>query len=124
MPGAGSGSPRIWLASRSRLDTDQLTPPARAGHAQALPSSRQCDQLRICLIKLLPLINNMLFLLFVIISDPVEMSALRPRFLPTDVPVRWPSLAGPQSSPLADLLVHVDAHGKLPRNGSRLSLGR
>src|ERR1700738_3606942 len=26
MPGAGSGSPRIWLARRSRLDTDQLTP--------------------------------------------------------------------------------------------------
>src|SRR5438128_11779971 len=81
---------------------------------------------RICLIKIkiLPLINNMLFLLFVIISDPVEMSALRPRFLPNDVPVRRPSVTEPQSSPLADLLVRVDANGRLLHSCARFSPGR
>jgi hypothetical protein len=39
--------------------------------------------LRTCLMS-----ANMLFLLFVIISDPVGMFALRPSFLPNDTPAR------------------------------------
>ena len=63
-------------------------------------------------------------LVLFIIRDPGEMSALRPRFLPNDVPVRRPSLTEPQSSPLADLLVRVDAHGRMLYSYARFSLGR
>src|SRR5439155_23343347 len=89
-----------------------------------LPHSFLLVGQRICLIKLLPLINNMLFLLFVIISDPVEMSALRPRFLLNAVPVRRPSLTEPRFSPLAHLLVRVDATRRLLHSSARFSLGR